>query len=184
MGVSTDKRMKKAAADARARLAASGTDEDPVIAVWFRTKSGDMLSFDLNDGKDVDRVMSLMMPVATPVPFRFSQIFDFVVDGLTFMWLLRLLWAFVGVILMTLLNILGWMLFALLGGVKKSPGAMLRGLRRLTISLKWAFWRKFISVRIGRKWARKVGQKVHEERLAAKPPQKPPQTPKGRRKAA
>ena len=139
-----------------------------------------MLAFDLNNGKDVDRVMGLMMPVLKPEPFRFAQIISFVVDGLTFMWLLRLAWALVGVVLMTVLNILGWILFALLNGAKRSPGALLRGLRRMTISLKWAFWRKFVSVRIGRKWSRTVGKKLHEERLAEAPPKPAPK----RRKAA
>lgn len=181
MGVSKDKRVKKEAAEARARLAETGTVDDPVVAVWFRTKSGDMLAFDLNNGKDVDRVFSLMMPVLKPEQFRFSQILDFIVDGLTFMWLVRLVWAFIGVILMTILNILGWILFGILNGAKRSPGAMLRGLRRMTISMKWAYWRKFVSVRIGRKWARKVGKKLHEERLASAPA-KP--APKAKRKAA
>ncbi len=179
MGVAKDKRAKREVAVERAKLAEAGSTDDPVVAVWFRTRSGEMLMFDLNNGQDVNRVMSLMMPVLKPEPFRFAQIVNFVLDGLTFMWLVRLAWALIGVVLMTILNILGWIVFSILGGVKRSPGALLRGLRRLTISLKWAFWRKFISVRIGRKWARKVGKKLNEERLADQPPPDPK-----RRKAA
>lgn len=184
MGVAKDKRNRKAAAALKAQEAEAGSTDDPVVAVWFRTKSGGMLQFDLVNGKDVDRVMALMLPVAKPEPFRFSQIFDFFVDALTFMWLLRLMWSSIGVAIFTVLHIIGFILYALFNGAKKSPNALLRGLRRFTISLKWAFWRKFVSVRIGKKWDRTVGQKLVAERQAQRDTATTTEQPKPRRRRA
>lgn len=184
MGVAKDKRNRRAAASAKAVEAETGSTDDPVVAVWFRTKNGGMLQFDLTTGKDVDRVMALMLPVAKPEPFRFGQIFDFLVDGLTFMWLFRLIWATIGVVLFTILNILGAIFFFIFNRVKKAPNALLRGLRRLTIGMKWAYWRHFVSVRIGKKWSRTVGLKLVAERQQELTATTQPPAKTRRRKAA
>lgn len=166
MGVARDKRKRKAVAEVKARQAEAGSNDDPVVAVWFRTRSGDMIQFDLTSGEDVDRVMALMIPIARPVPFKWSQIFDFLIDGLTFLWLFRLIWAFIGVLLFTFLNVLGWFFFVIFRGAVGVPNLFLRGMRRLIISLKWVFWRRFVSVKIGKKWARTVASNAKRSKAA------------------